>query len=36
MDINICVPFDRPNGWTEWTECFCGHSGVAGGCRVIG
>ena len=22
----------RPNGWTEWADIFCGHSGIPGGC----
>ena len=32
QDIRIYVPYSRPNGWTDWAEIFCGHSGVAGGC----
>ena len=32
----IYVAISRPNGWTDWTEFFCGHSCVAGVCyRVI-
>ena len=27
----IYVTNNRPNGWTEWAEIFCGHSGVPGG-----
>ena len=27
----MCVAYSRPNGWTEWTEFFCGHSGVPSG-----
>ena len=29
--IYIHVAYNRSNGWTEWAEIFCGHSGVAGG-----
>ena len=28
----IYVAYSRPYGWTEWTDIFCGHSWVAGGC----
>ena len=28
----IYVAYNRPNGWTEWAEIFCGHSRVAEGC----
>ena len=31
QDIRIYVPYSRPNGWTDWAEIFCGHSGMAGG-----
>ena len=31
-DIRIYVTNSRPNGWTEWAEIFCEHSGVAGWC----
>ena len=31
QDIRKYVPYSRPNGWTDWAEIFCGHSGVAGG-----
>ena len=27
QDIRIYVPYSRPNGWTDWAEIFCGHSG---------
>ena len=29
----IYVANSRRNGWTDWTEIFCGHSCVAGGCN---
>ena len=29
--IYIFVAYSWQNGWTEWTDIFCGHSGVAGG-----
>jgi len=32
--VYIYVAYSRPNGWTDWAEICCGHSGVAGG--VIG
>ena len=32
QDSHIYVPYSRPNGWTDWAEILCGHSGVAGGC----
>ena len=36
IHINIYVAYSRPNGWTNWTEFFCGHSGVARRCyRLI-
>ena len=31
QDSHIYVPYSRPNGWTDWAEIFCGHSGVTGG-----
>ena len=31
QDSHIYVPYSQPNGWTDWAEIFCGHSGVAGG-----
>ena len=24
--LYIYVPYSRPNGWTQWTATFCGHS----------
>ena len=26
QDFRICVPYSRPNGWTEWAEIFCRQS----------
>ena len=31
QDSHIYVPYSRPNGWTDWADIFCGHSGVAEG-----
>ena len=31
QDIRLYVPYSRPNGWTDWAEIFCGHSGEAEG-----
>ena len=33
QDIRVCFfSYSRPNGWTEWADIFCGHSGMAEGC----
>ena len=24
QDIHIYVPYNRPNGWTDWAKFFCG------------
>ena len=32
--IYIYVVYSHPNGWTDWTEIFCGHSCLGGG--IIG
>jgi len=28
QDFRICVPYSRPNGWTEWADIFCRQSWV--------
>ena len=27
QDIRIYVVYSRPNGWIDWAENFCGHTG---------
>ena len=33
---HLFVAYSQPNGWTDWTEIFCGHSWLAGGVSVLG
>ena len=32
QDSHIYVPYNLPNGWTDWAEICCGHSWVAEVC----
>ena len=33
LNFNI-IKQDRQNGWIDWAEIFCGHTGVAGECYM--